>query len=192
MSLAKGENINLSKSAPGLSKIKVGLGWDPAVTTGVEFDLDAVALRLNSLGKVRNSEEDFIFYINKTPVSGDKSITHTGDNRTGNGTGDDESVLVDLNGQPADVMNILFGVTIHEGQARGQNFGQVRNAYIRILNEADGAEIARFNLTEDLGSATCMGFGEVYRYGGEWKFRAIGLGSKDDLGTFARAYGVQC
>jgi tellurium resistance protein TerD len=187
VSLSKGGNVSLSKEAPGLAAINVGLGWDARVTDGSAFDLDASAFLCNEGGKVR-SDADFIFYNNKT--SSDGSVVHQGDNQTGAGDGDDEAVAIDLSKVPADVQKVAFTVTIHDAEARKQNFGQVNNAYIRVINQADGKEIARYDLSEDYSVETAMIFGELYRHGSEWKFKAIGQGFAGGLGPLAQNFGV--
>ncbi|WP_316526875.1 TerD family protein [Kitasatospora brasiliensis] len=188
VSLSKGGNVSLTKEAPGLSAVTVGLGWDVRTTTGAEFDLDASALVLDAGGKVL-SNAHFIFFNNtSTP---DNTVVHTGDNRTGEGAGDDESINVNLAGLPAEAAKIAFPVTIYDGLARGQNFGQVRNAYIRVVNAAGGAEIARYDLSEDAATETAMIFGELYRSNGEWKFRAVGQGYASGLAGIAQDFGVQ-
>ena len=187
VSLSKGGNVSLSKEAPGLTAIDVGLGWDARVTDGPAFDLDASAFLLNADGKVR-SDGDFIFYNNKT--SADGSVVHQGDNQSGSGDGDDEVVTIDLSKVPADVQKIAFSVTIHDADARKQNFGQVRNAYIRVLNKAGGAEITRYDLSEDYSTETAMIFGELYRHNNEWKFKAIGQGFAGGLAPLASNFGV--
>jgi tellurium resistance protein TerD len=187
ISLQKGGNVNLSKEAPGLKKLVVGLGWDPRATDGAEFDLDGSAYLLNNSGKVR-SDADFIFYNNLK--SSDGSIVHTGDNRSGSGDGDDEVINLDLDRIPADIDKIVFAVTIHDADNRKQNFGQVSKAYMRCLNADGQKEIARYDLSEDGSIETAMIFGEVYRSGGEWKFRAVGQGFKGGLGPLAKSFGV--
>lgn len=187
VSLSKGGNVSLSKEAPGLTAVKVGLGWDPRVTDGTEFDLDGSVFLLNDAGKVR-SDADFVFYNNKT--SADGSVTHGGDNRSGQGDGDDETVDVNLAGVPADVQRVAFGVTIHDADARKQSFGQVSNAFIRVINAADGKEIARYDLSEDYSTETAMIFGELYRNGADWKFKAIGQGYAGGLAALAGNFGV--
>jgi tellurium resistance protein TerD len=187
ISLSKGGNISLSKSAPGLKKVVIGLGWDPRATDGAEFDLDASAFLLGGNDKVR-SPADFVFYSQLK--SGDGSVVHTGDNRTGEGDGDDESLKIDLSAVPADVMKIPFVVTIHDATQRGQNFGQVSNAFIRIVNEETNAEIARYDLSEDASIETAMNFGELYRHSGEWKFRAVGQGYAGGLKAMCDQYGI--
>lgn len=187
ISLSKGGNVNLSKESPGLAKISVGLGWDARFTDGSAFDLDASVFLLNKDGKVRN-DADFIFYNNK--VSTDGSVIHQGDNLTGDGDGDDESVKIDLSKVPSDVEKVVFSVTIHEAQSRNQSFGQVQKAYMRVVNDANNSEIARYDLSEDASTVTAMIFGEIYRAGGEWKFKAIGQGFNQGLGPLANNFGV--
>ena len=187
ISLQKGGNVNLSKEAPGLSKMVVGLGWDTRATDGADFDLDGAVFMLSNAGKVR-SDADFIFYNNlKSP---DGSVAHSGDNRTGAGEGDDESVTIDLSKVPADVDKIAVCVTIHEADARRQNFGMVSKAFVRCVNADGNTEIARYDLSEDGSTEAAMVFGEVYRAGADWKFRAIGQGFKGGLGPLAKNYGV--
>jgi tellurium resistance protein TerD len=187
ISLQKGGNVNLSKEAPGLSKMVVGLGWDVRATDGAEFDLDGAVFLLNGSGKVR-SDADFVFYNNLKSTDG--SILHSGDNRTGAGDGDDETVTIELSRVPADVDKIVLAVTIHEAESRRQNFGQVSKAFVRCVNAAGNTEIARYDLSEDGSTEAAMVFGEVYRAGSDWKFRAIGQGFKGGLGPLARNYGV--
>ncbi len=187
VSLSKGGNVSLSKEAPGLNRILIGLGWDVRATDGQDYDLDASVFLLNAEGRVR-SDADFIFYNNLT--SSDGSVEHTGDNRTGEGEGDDEAIKVGVNAVPADVDKLVVAVTIHDAQARNQNFGQVENAFIRIVNDENGTEIARYDLSEDASVETAMIFGEVYRHGAEWKFRAVGQGYTGGLGPLAQSYGI--
>ncbi|MFB7499096.1 TerD family protein [Streptomyces sp. NPDC056161] len=187
VSLAKGGNVSLSKEAPGLSAVLVGLGWDVRTTTGADFDLDASALLLNSSGKVV-SNQHFVFYNNLKSPEG--SVEHTGDNLTGEGEGDDESIKVDLATVPVEIERIVFPVSIHDADSRGQSFGQVRNAFIRVVNQAGGAEIARYDLSEDASTETAMVFGELYRNGAEWKFRAVGQGYAAGLAGIAADFGV--
>ena len=187
ISLQKGGNVSLSKEAPGMKKMLIGLGWDVRATDGAAFDLDGSAFLLNASGKVR-SDADFIFY-NQTK-SADGSVEHTGDNRTGEGDGDDESIIINLDQVPADVEKIAVTVTIHEAEQRNQNFGQVSSAFIRCVNADTNVEVARFDLSEDASVETAMIFGEVYRHNGEWEFRAIGQGFKGGLGPLAKNYGV--
>ena len=187
VSLQKGGNVNLSKEAPGLAEVTVGLGWDVRATDGAEFDLDASAFLLKGDGKVRG-DTDFIFYNNTKSTDG--AVEHTGDNRTGAGEGDDESVNVNLTKVPADIEKVAFTVTIHDAETRRQTFGQVSNAFIRVVNRADGKELARYDLTEDGSTETAMVFGELYRAGSEWKFRAVGQGFAGGLAPLARHFGV--
>ncbi|MFF4385132.1 TerD family protein [Kitasatospora sp. NPDC092039] len=187
VSLAKGGNVSLSKEAPGLSAVIVGLGWDVRTTTGADYDLDASALLCNALGKVV-SDQHFVFFNNLR--SPDGSVEHSGDNLTGGGDGDDEQIKVDLDRVPVDVAKVVFPVSIYDADARLQSFGQVRNAFIRIVNQANGVEIARYDLTEDASTETAMVFGELYRNGNEWKFRAIGQGYASGLRGIATDYGV--
>ena len=187
VSLAKGGNVSLSKEAPGLTAVTVGLGWDVRTTTGADFDLDASALGVNSSGKIV-SDQHFVFYNNLTSPEG--AIQHTGDNLTGQGEGDDEQINVNLATLPAEVDKIVFAVSIHQAEARGQNFGQVRNAFIRVVNQNGGTEIARYDLTEDASTETAMVFGEIYRHGAEWKFRAVGQGYASGLAGIAQDFGV--
>ncbi|MCD2518109.1 TerD family protein [Massilia sp. G4R7] len=187
ISLQKGGNVNLSKEAPGLVNLKVGLGWDTRATDGAAFDLDGAVFLLNSSGKVR-ADGDFIFYNNLK--SSDGSVVHSGDNTTGAGDGDDETVSIDLSKVPADVDKVVLAVTIHDAEARRQNFGMVGKAFIRCVNAANNSEIARYDLSEDSSTEAAMIFGEVYRNGADWKFRAIGQGFNGGLGPLARNYGV--
>ncbi len=187
ISLQKGGNVNLSKEAPGMKKMLVGLGWDVRATDGAEFDLDASAFLLGSSGKVRG-DADFIFY--NQPKSTDGSIQHGGDNRTGEGEGDDESIMIELDKVPADVEKIAVAVTIHDAEPRRQNFGMVSSAYVRCVNSDGNVEVARFDLSEDASTETAMIFGEIYRHAGEWKFKAIGQGFQGGLGPLAKTFGV--
>jgi len=187
VSLAKGGNVSLSKEAPGLTSVSIGLGWDARTTTGTEFDLDASAIMVDTAGKVL-SDKHFIFFNNKT--SPDGSVEHAGDNLTGQGDGDDETIKVDLSAVPAEVDRIVFPVSVYDGEARSQGFGQVRNAFIRVINNAGGAEITRYDLSEDASTETAMLFGELYRNGVEWKFRAVGQGYSTGLSGIARDFGV--
>jgi tellurium resistance protein TerD len=187
ISLQKGGNVNLSKEAPTLKKLVVGLGWDPRATDGAGFDLDGSAFLLKTDGKVR-SDSDFIFYNNLKSTDG--SVTHMGDNTSGTGAGDDEKISIDLALVPADVEKITFGVTIHDAENRKQNFGMVSKAYIRCLDANGDKEIARYDLSEDSSTETAMVFGEIYRYNGEWKFKAIGQGFAGGLAPLARSFGI--
>lgn len=189
VSLSKGGNVSLTKEAgaAGLSNVTVGLGWDARTTTGTDFDLDASALGVGADGKVA-SDKHFIFFNNL--ASPDNGIQHTGDNLTGEGEGDDEQIKVAVGTIGAEVDKVVFVVSIYEGETRQQNFGQVRNAFIRVINDADGKELARYDLSEDASTETAMVFGEVYRNGSEWKFRAVGQGYANGLAGIARDYGV--
>jgi tellurium resistance protein TerD len=188
VSLAKGANLSLSKAVQGLESIFCGLGWDASGSPGEEFDLDASAFLLGENDKVRK-DRDFIFYNNL--ISKDGSVRHAGDNRTGEGDGDDEVIAINLKSLPQDISKITVVVTIHDAEKRKQNFGQVSNAFIRIVNQADNKEIARFDLTEDMSTETAMIFGEVFRLDGEWKFKAVGQGHDGGLAEVARAFGVK-
>ncbi|MDP9435408.1 MAG: TerD family protein [Actinomycetota bacterium] len=187
VSLSKGGNVSLTKEAPGLKAVVVGLGWDARSTTGTEFDLDASAIMLSAQGKVV-SDSHFIFFNNtKSP---DGTVEHTGDNLTGEGEGDDEQIKVDLANVPADCDKVVFAVSIYDAENRNQNFGQVRNAFIRVVNQAGGAEITRYDLSEDASTETAMVFGELYRNGPDWKFRAVGQGYAAGLRGIAQDFGV--
>lgn len=187
LSLQKGGNISLSKQDANLKRILIGLGWDPRSTDGQAFDLDASAFLLTAAGRVRG-DHDFIFYNQK--ASQDGSVEHTGDNTTGQGDGDDESIKVDLTRVPQDIDKVAVAVTIHEADARRQNFGQVGGSFIRIVNDETGQELTRYDLGEDFSTETAVIFGEIYRHSGEWKFRAVGQGYAGGLGPLARNYGV--
>lgn len=187
VSLQKGGNVSLEKAAPGMTKILVGLGWDERATDGAEFDLDASIFLLKSDGKVR-ADNDFIFYNNLT--SSDGSVVHQGDNRTGEGEGDDEAVKIDLAKVPAEVDKISVTVTIHDAVNRNQNFGQVANAFIRVVNDENNEEVARYDLSEDYSIETAMIFGEIYRHSGEWKFKAVGQGYEGGLKALATGFGI--
>jgi tellurium resistance protein TerD len=187
ISLSKGGNVSLTKIAPSLTAVSVGLGWDIRSTTGAGFDLDASALMCDAGGKVVD-DSHFVFFNNL--VSPDGAVEHTGDNLTGQGDGDDEVVHVDLAALSAAVDKIVFAVSIYEGQQRQQSFGQVVNAFIRVTDRASDAELARYDLTEDASTETAMVFGELYRHQGDWKFRAIGQGYAAGLAGIATDYGV--
>ena len=187
LSLQKGGILSLSKAAPNLTNILIGLGWDVRTTDGAAFDLDASLFMVGDTGKVR-SDADFIFYNQAKSSCG--SVEHTGDNRTGEGEGDDESVKVNLANVPANVSRLVVTVTIHDAQARQQSFGQVGGAFMRVINSADNSEIARFDLSEDYSTETAMIFGEIYRHSGEWKFKAIGQGYSGGLAAMCQQYGV--
>jgi tellurium resistance protein TerD len=187
ISLVKGGNISLTKEAPGLQQVVVGLGWDARTTDGQPFDLDSSAIVCNS-GGTALSPGHFVFFNNL--ASPDGAVQHSGDNLTGEGAGDDEQIRINLAAIPAEADKIVFPVSIYGAEAGGQNFGQVRNAFIRIVNAADNAEIARYDLSEDASTETAMIFGEVYRSGPEWKFRAVGQGYSSGLAGIARDYGL--
>jgi tellurium resistance protein TerD len=187
ISLSKGGNVSLTKSAPGLTNILIGLGWDARATDGAAFDLDASAFLLKADGKVA-SDADFIFF--NQAASADGSVKHMGDNTTGAGDGDDEVIKVNLAGVAAGVDKLAITVTIHEAEARKQNFGMVGQAFVRVVNEADGVEIVRYDLSEDFSVETALIFGEVYRSGSEWKFRAVGQGFAGGLSAMATSFGV--
>jgi tellurium resistance protein TerD len=189
ISLQKGQKVDLTKTNPGLKKILVGLGWDTNKYDGSnDFDLDTSIFLLGANGRA-SSEKDFIFYNNLE--GGDGSVVHLGDNLTGAGEGDDEEVQIDLSSVPASIDKIDFTVTIHDAEARGQNFGQVGNAFIRIVNDETGLELIRYDLGEDFSIETAVIVGELYRQGGEWKFNAIGGGFSGGLAALCRNYGLQ-
>ena len=187
VNLTKGGNVSLTKQAPGLSSVVVGLGWDARTTDGQPFDLDASAIVCNADGKAL-SDQHFVFFNNlKSP---DGAVEHTGDNITGEGAGDDEQVKVNLAALPPEAARIVFPVSIYQGDTAGQTFGQVRNAFIRVVNQADNSELARYDLSEDASTETAMVFGELYRGTDEWKFRAVGQGYSAGLAGIARDFGV--
>ncbi|MCL2325098.1 MAG: TerD family protein [Proteobacteria bacterium] len=186
--LTKGQKVDLTKGNPGLKRILIGLGWDTnRYDGGHDFDLDAAAFLLGASGKVQR-DADFVFYGNLSHVSG--SVEHKGDNLTGDGEGDDETILVDLARIPADVQRIDFTVTIHESAERRQNFGQISNAYIRVLDVDSGRELIRYDLGEDYSIETAIVVAEIYRHGGEWKFNAIGSGFEGGLRALCQNFGV--
>jgi len=188
VNLTKGGNVNLAKIAPGVSKYKIGLGWDSRKTDGAAFDLDGAAFLLNASGRVR-TDKDFIFYNERKSQCG--GIEHLGDNRTGTGEGDDECVVVDTATAATDITKVVFSVTIHEAKERRQNFGMINNAYIRVLDAGTNSEIARYDLSEDASTEASMVFGELYRNGTEWKFLAVGQGFTGGLPELAKSYGVE-
>lgn len=188
LNLSKGQKLDLTKTNPGLKKVRLGLGWSVPMIQGKDFDLDATVVLLDKNSKVRK-DNDVIFYNNLVSECG--SVIHQGDNRTGDGDGDDEVILIELDKIPLDVEKIVTLVTIHEAKSRGQNFGQVQNAYIRIINDDSETEIAKFDLTEDFSVQTSIIFCEVYRHNGDWKFNPIGDGDTRDLGGLLSMYGVQ-
>jgi tellurium resistance protein TerD len=187
VSLTKGGNVSLEKVAPGMTKMLTGLGWDCRATDGADFDLDASVFLLGENGKVID-DKSFIFYNNLKSVCG--SVLHTGDNLTGEGEGDDEAIKIDLSLVPAAVHKIAIAVTIHDAENRGQNFGQVSNAFVRVVDEASGQEAVRYDLGEDYSTETAMNFGEIYRNNGEWKFKAVGQGFNGGLSPLAQQFGV--
>ena len=197
LTLSKGQNLSLTKTDPAMKRAMLGLGWDARSTDGAEFDLDASALLVGANGKVR-SDDDFVFYNQMGDVTTDgknfdpakASVMYQGDNRTGEGEGDDEQILVDFDRIPSDVERVVFTVSIYDADSRAQNFGQVRNAFIRLVNDTTGNEVVRYDLTEDYSTETALIFAEVYRNNGEWKFRAVGQGYRDGLGGIAREFGV--
>ncbi|WP_456913869.1 TerD family protein [Geodermatophilus sp. SYSU D00696] len=186
--LAKGGNVSLAKEAPGLRAINVGLGWDVNSFSNFEYDLDASAIMLDASGRVTPDDSGFVFYNNLR--SPDGSVLHTGDNLTGEGDGDDEMIQVDLTMVPQFVQKIVFPVSIHDADNRRQNFGGVRNAFIRVVDQITGREITRYDLTEDASMETAMVFGELYRHNGDWKFRAVGQGYASGLRGIAQDFGV--
>ena len=187
VTLSKGQNVSLSKTDPSLKHILIGLGWDARSSNGEDFDLDASVFMAAENGKVPD-DAHFVFYNQLVSPCG--SVTHTGDNLTGDGDGDDESIIVELEKVPAGIKSLFVAVTIHDAQARRQNFGQVSNAFVRLVNHETGQEVLRFDLSEDYSTETAMVFGEVYRHQGEWKFRAIGQGYTGGLAALCARYGV--
>ena len=187
VSLVKGGNVSLTKEAPSMNVALVGLGWDARVTDGQAFDLDASVFLVGENGKVL-SDSHFVFYNNTT--SPDGAVQHQGDNRTGEGDGYDEQVKIDLTKVAADVKKLVFAVTIHEAESRKQNFGMVSNSFMRVVNNDNGSEIARFDLSEDASTETAMIFGELYRHGAEWKFKAVGQGFAGGLAALATQHGI--
>ena len=188
VNLAKGQKVDLTKGNPGLSKLLIGLGWDVnKYDGGADFDLDASAFLAGENGKV-SCDADFVFYGNLKHAS--ESVVHTGDNLTGEGEGDDEVIKVELSKVPANVSRIAFTVTIYDADVRNQNFGQVSNAYIRVVNQENNEELVHFDLGEDFSIETAVVVAELYRYNGEWKFNAIGSGYSGGLAALCRDYGV--
>jgi tellurium resistance protein TerD len=187
VSLQKGGNVSLEKAAPGMKKMLIGLGWDERSSSGAEFDLDASLFLLNASGKTQ-SDSDFIFYNNLKSTCG--SIVHQGDNRTGDGDGDDESIKIDLSKVPENIHKIVVVVTIHDAEQRNQNFGQVSNAFMRVVNDENNDEVVRYDLSEDYSVETAMNFGEIYRHNQDWKFKAVGQGYEGGLKALATNYGI--
>jgi len=187
VSLSKGGNVSLTKEAPGMTKAVIGLGWDSNSFTGSEFDLDAQAIMVGADGKVPNDGYFVFFNQLKSPEG---SVEHTGDNRTGEGDGDDEAINVNLATIPTEIEKVVFTVAIYDADTRKQSFGQVRNAFIRVVNAEGSTEVARYDLTEDASTETAMVFGELYRNGSDWKFRAVGQGYANGLRGIATDFGV--
>lgn len=188
INLSKGQKVSLTKGNPRLKKIMVGLGWDVnAFDTGADFDLDASAFLAGANGKCPK-DTDFIFYGNLEHSSG--AVKHMGDNLTGEGDGDDEQIEVDLTLVPNNIEKIAFTVTIYDAESRRQNFGQVSNAYCRIVDESTGTEIVHFDLGEDFSIETALVVGELYKHNGEWKFNAIGSGFQGGLAALCAHYGI--
>jgi len=187
LTLTKGNNLSLTKADPGLERALIGLGWDPRTTSGEAFDLDASALLVGADGKVR-SQDDFIFYNQLQAKDG--SVVHLGDNRSGVGDGDDEQILIDLSLIAGDVDRVVIVVSIDQADARGQNFGQIRGAYCRVLNQDTDQEVVRYDLSEDAAPETSMIFAEIYRNRAEWKFRAVGQGYASGLHGIATDFGI--
>ncbi|MDO5804482.1 MAG: TerD family protein [Clostridia bacterium] len=188
INLSKGQKVDLTKGNPGLKKIMIGLGWDVnAFDSGTDFDLDAAAFMLGADGKCP-SDKEFIFYGNLNHATG--AVTHMGDNLTGEGEGDDEQIQIDLSKIPSNIEKIAFTVTIYESDARRQNFGQVSNAFIRIVDESTNTELIRYDLGEDFSIETAVVVGELYKNNGEWKFNAIGSGFQGGLAALCGHYGI--
>lgn len=188
ISLVKGQKIDLTKGNPSLKKVVIGLGWDTnKYSGGFDFDLDASVFLVGANGKT-NNEEDFIFYNNLTSRNG--AVVHTGDNRTGEGDGDDEQINLEFDKMPADVDKMAVTVTIHEAEKRGQNFGQVSNAYVRVVNADTNEEVLRYDLGEDFSVETAIVVCEIYRHGAEWKFSAVGSGFQGGLEALCKNYGL--
>lgn len=189
ISLQKGQKVSLTKGNPGLQKLVVGIGWDiNRFDTGGSFDLDSAAFLITENGKV-SRPEDFIFFGNLVHPSG--SVQHLGDNLTGAGDGDDEQIKIDLSKVPENIAKIAFSVTIYDAETRRQNFGQVSNAFVRIVDEEKGEELVRYDLGEDFSIETAAVFGELYKNNGEWKFNAIGSGYQGGLAALCTNYGVE-
>lgn len=188
INLTKGQKVDLTKGNPGLKNVMVGLGWDVnAFDSGTDFDLDAAAFMLGENGMCP-TEKEFIFYGNLAHAS--EAVKHMGDNLTGEGEGDDEQIVIDLGKIPANISKIAFTVTIYDAETRRQNFGQVSNAYIRIVDEASGTELIRYDLGEDFSIETAVVVGEMYKNNGEWKFNAIGSGFQGGLAALCGHYGI--
>lgn len=189
LDLVKGQKVDLTKGNAGLKNLTVGLGWDPVKYQGqANFDLDASAFLLGAGDKALNGQADIVYFKNLRHSSG--AVTHSGDNLTGAGEGDDEQIKVDLSLIPANVEKIVFVVNIYDAVNRKQNFGQVKNSFIRVVDDATKAELLKYDLGEDYSTETAMIFGEIYKHNGEWKFNAVGTGSQDNLGSLAAKYGI--
>ena len=188
INLQKGGNLSLSKTDPSLREVLVGLGWAARSSDGADFDLDASLFMVQENGKVRG-DHDFIFYNQLKSTCG--AVEHTGDNKTGAGAGDDEALKIRLADVPAAIARLIIAVTIHDADQRRQNFGMVQDAFVRIVNLDTNAEIVRFDLSEDYSTETAMIFAEIYRYNGEWKFRAVGQGYAGGLAALAIQHGVE-
>ena len=190
ISLEKGQKISLDKEAPGLKKIIVGLGWKERETAGVDFDLDASAFMLNAQDRVVH-DNHFIFYGPAYQVSPCGSVVHSGDNLSGSHTDDDaEQIKINLETVPESVKKIVIAITIYKARDRKQNFGQVKDAFARIVNEQTGDEVARYNLTETYSTETALQVIELYRHGGEWRLGAIGQGYANGLEGIAKSFGL--
>ena len=187
LSLSKGGNVSLTKNSPGVQKFNVGLGWDARSTDGAEFDLDAFALLVKEDDLVR-SDADFVFFNNKNSEA--DAVVYGGDNLTGEGEGDDETIYVNLEAIPADVAKVVIAVSIYEAEQRNQVFGQVSNAFVRLVDSAKGTEEVRFDLGEDYSTETAVVFAELYRNNGDWKFRAVGQGYSSGMAGIANKYGI--
>ncbi|MBM6822797.1 TerD family protein [Fusobacterium mortiferum] len=189
INLMKGQKVDLTKGNASLKTIVAGLGWDTnKYDGGFDFDLDASAFLIGENGKVI-TQEDFIFYGNLIHKSG--AVEHMGDNRTGEGEGDDEQIKVNLQQIPSNIQKVVFTVTIYEAEKRKQNFGQISNAYIRIINDDDNKELIRYDLGEDFSIETAIVVGEIYRHNGEWKFNAVGSGFQGGLAALCANYGIE-
>ncbi|NLK37465.1 MAG: TerD family protein [Epulopiscium sp.] len=189
INLSKGQKVDLTKGNPGLKNVMVGLGWDVnAFDSGSDFDLDAAAFMLGADGKCPTDKE-FVFYGNLSHSS--QAVVHQGDNLTGDGDGDDEQILIDLSKVPANIEKIVFTVTIYDAEARRQNFGQVSNAFIRLVDNSNGSELIRYDLGEDFSIETAIVVGELYRNNGEWKFNAIGSGFQGGLAALCGHFGIE-
>lgn len=194
VNLKKGEKLSLKKEAPSLKRVLVGLGWDARATSGAKFDLDASAFLVTSAGKVRG-DHDMVFYgmdkIGGKLITADGAVEHTGDNRTGDGDGDDESLVIDLAKVAEAITRIVVTVTIFEAKKRQQNFGMVSNAFIRLVDADTNVEICRYDLGEDFSTETAVEFGALYRKDGEWKFDAVGQGYTGGLSAMCNRYGIE-